>query len=439
MRLAHHYEEAGEVLIAARWHRRAAEWAGRTDFAAAAHHWGRVRTLLRGLPGDGEAAALGIAACMQLLALSWRMGMGIDEARALLEEGQALANAIGDQRAFLQLSMVYGRARCSAGDVAEYLELAAENQRVALQIDDTAVQANASMFLVDALRFATRLPEALQLAEEGLARFPRHIPSEEWLARVNPYTVISLWRGYCLGWTGRLPEGLEELGRSRRFAEEDGTPETAGWSLSMAAQASYNAHDAERALASARKVEEISRALGNHPVLVALAQLAFGYAHLAAGRAADAIESARAALDIFGRVEKQMAGRATALLAEAILQTGDHSAALDTAQKAIAICRSSLSGSYEAVAHGVMARALMRRDGAAAHEAVEAALANAAELIERTGAKTLAPALCEWRAELAGVLGDDTTREQLLRQAQQGYVEIGAPGHTDRIAKELPA
>jgi hypothetical protein len=50
-----------------------------------------------------------------------------------------------------------------------------------------------------------------------------------------------------------------------------------------------------------------------------------------------------------------------------------------------------------------------------------------------------APALCEWGAELAGVLGDDTTREQLLRQAQQGYVEIGALGHADRIAKELPA
>ena len=32
------------------------------------------------------------------------------------------------------------------------------------------------------------------------------------------------------------------------------------------------------------------------------------------------------------------------------------------------------------------------------------ALASAATLIERTGAKTLAPALCEWRAELAAVL-----------------------------------
>ena len=61
--LAHHWEEAGEALSAARWHRRAAEWVGRTDFAAATHHWGRVRALLRELPDDREAAALGIAAC----------------------------------------------------------------------------------------------------------------------------------------------------------------------------------------------------------------------------------------------------------------------------------------------------------------------------------------------------------------------------------------
>lgn len=36
----------------------------------------------------------------------------------------------------------------------------------------------------------------------------------------------------------------------------------------------------------------------------------------------------------------------------------------------------------------------------------ESALADAAELIEHAGARSLAPALCEWRAELATVLGD---------------------------------
>ena len=101
---------------------------------------------------------------------------------------------------------------------------------------------------------------------------------------------------------------------------------------------------------------------------------------------------------------------AAKVLAEALLQAGDLPAAQSAAEEAIALCQRFLSGHYEAVAHGVMARALLRRDGPAARDAAEAALASAAALIERTGARTLAPALCEWRAELAAVLGDDETR-----------------------------
>src|SRR5439155_7234107 len=122
---------------------------------------------------------------------------------------------------------------------------------------------------------------------------------------------------------------------------------------------------------------------------------------------------ARGALDLMGRVEKVGAGMSAALLAEALLQAGDLSAALTAAEEAIALSRRSERGNYEAAAYGVIARALLRRDGPAARDAAEAALASAAALIERTGAKTLAPALCEWRAELAAVLGDEVARVQL--------------------------
>ncbi len=45
--IAHHHETAGETLVAARWHRRAAEWAGLTDIMSAFHHWQKVRELAR--------------------------------------------------------------------------------------------------------------------------------------------------------------------------------------------------------------------------------------------------------------------------------------------------------------------------------------------------------------------------------------------------------
>ena len=52
-------------------------------------------------------------------------------------------------------------------------------------------------------------------------------------------------------------------------------------------------------------------------------------------------------------------------------------------------------------------------------------------------ATSLAPALCEWRAEQAAVLGDDAKRVQLLREAHQLYEQIGAPLQAQRIGQLL--
>jgi hypothetical protein len=173
--------------------------------------------------------------------------------------------------------------------------------------------------------------------------------------------------------------------------------------------------------------------------MIAVTQLCFGYAHLAAGRAADAIASARAALHLHGRVENELTGWSATLLAEALLAAGDLSGAEAAAAEAIALCRRSQRNVYEAVAHGILARTRLRRDGVAGRAEVEAALDNAAQRIERTGARTLAPFLLEWRAELAAALGDAVTRERLLQQAELVYEEIGAPKHAQRLAARRQA
>jgi hypothetical protein len=295
----------------------------------------------------------------------------------------------------------------------------------------------ARMWVVDALAFVARFPQALRKADEALQVIPRHVPAAHKILGMNPHGVVSFWRGFCLVYMGRFAEALDALGRCRSMAEDDATLELAGYAITFVSETYRLTHDADRALAAARQAEEISRRLGEPPVMVALVQAAYGYAHLAAGRPADAIEPARVSLRLHSLANKANAGWSATLLAEALLATGDLSAAQSAAEEAIATCRRTLRGQCEAEALGVLARALLRRDGAAARDAAETALASAAALIERTGAKALAPALCEWRAELAAVLGDEATRAQLLHQAQQGYTEIGAPGHAARLAKEV--
>jgi len=103
------------------------------------------------------------------------------------------------------------------------------------------------------------------------------------------------------------------------------------------------------------------------------------------------------------------------------------------AEEAIKLCRSSQRSVFEAIAQGILARALLRRDGLAARAAVESALDNAAQLIDQTGASSLAIALLEWRAELARAVGNDDASEALLNQAKQGYKRIGSPKQVQRL------
>ncbi len=435
--LAHHYEEAGEALNAARWHRRAAEWVSATDVQAATDHWARLHALAGELQDDPEAAALGIIACQNLLRLGWRMGMGSEEAGTLLEGGHRFAASVGDQLAAIRLSAAYGRTRCGDGDVAVYRELMVESLEAANQTDDIELQAGIAGSLVDALAFSGRVTETLELIEDGLVRYPRHIAQENWLTAFNPYTVMYFFRAFCFSWMGRLPEALVEMGRHRRLCEEDGSPEFIGYGLFYSGELHYHAHDAERALSSARELGELSRTLGEPPSLAAYTHLTLAFAHLAGGRAGEAIEAARSALGQMAHVEKFQAAMPATLLAEALLETGDASAAQAAAEEAIALCHRSDRSNYEASALGVLARAILRLEGAAGGEAAEAALSEAAALIDRTGASTLGPALLEWRAELAAVQGDGARRQQLLREAQQGYEAIGAPLQAQRIAPQI--
>ncbi len=437
--LAQHWEEAGDLLAAARWHRRAAEWVGSTNFGAASYHWGRVRALLRELPGDREAAVMGLAACMQILNTSWRVGAGIEDAPTILAEGQAFAHALGDRRAHLILSMLYGRVRCSAGYVAEHLELAPRNYDAARTLADPALQATAAHWHVDALAMAARFPAALEAIDAALEWIPRRSPATDWITGLNPYTVCLFWRGVARGMASSLREGIEDLELCRRLALEDGAPEIGAYADLVAAEYHYLAGAPDQALRSARQLEDICRRLGDPTILVAYQQAAQSWADLGAGRVADTITAARSALEFMTRVEKQAAGNAALALAEAMLLAGDYPAAVEAARQSIDLSSRSLRAQYEAQAHGVLARALLRRDGAAAREGAAAALASAAALIGGSGATTLLALLCEWRAELADVLGDEVARRELLQQAQRRYEEIGAPLQAARIARELDA
>jgi hypothetical protein len=235
---------------------------------------------------------------------------------------------------------------------------------------------------------------------------------------------------------GKLEEGWADLDLSRRLVDEDGTPELGLYALAFMADGYYLAHDTDRLRAAVRQIEDLSRRLGEPENMVGFTHRVLASLHLLEHRFVAAVDAARVALDIHGRVERPLAADCAVLVAEGLLQGGDLDAACAAAEEAIALSKRSLRAQYEAIGHSIVARALLRRDGAAARDVAEASLAAAAVLIQRSSSKTLVPFLAEWRAELAAVLADNGTREQLLREAQHGYEEIGARGRAARLMKE---
>ena len=90
--LAHHWEEAGDLAQAVRWHRRAAEWAGARDPVEGLRHWRKVRDLGRSL-ARRDAKESRLRACRVILAGgSWRLGMSEDDVQRLPRRG-SLAGA----------------------------------------------------------------------------------------------------------------------------------------------------------------------------------------------------------------------------------------------------------------------------------------------------------------------------------------------------------
>src|SRR5262249_28240885 len=117
--LAHHWERAGEALVAATWHARAAEWAAARR--AMSRHWARVRALLAAVPESAETRALGVVARTRMIHNAIFLGdRGVDTA-VLFAEGMALAARLEGSAPRVILLSEYAGVPAQAGQMHEGL------------------------------------------------------------------------------------------------------------------------------------------------------------------------------------------------------------------------------------------------------------------------------------------------------------------------------
>ena len=121
--------------------------------------------------------------------------------------------------------------------------------------------------------------------------------------------------------------------------------------------------------------------------------------------------------------------------AETYRRRGDLDQALATARESVTRAGPEFQV-FGLEARLALARVLLQTEGPRSEE-LAATLASAEKLLETTGARVFAPPLHEIKAWRADLLGETEVRERELREAHRLFTEMGAPGHAERVAREL--
>ncbi len=228
--LAHHCELAGEVLNAARWHKRAAEWAGLNDINAALYHWLRVRALVRSTGDDAESTALTMMACSRALTLGWRLGESAADWSTLFEEGCAAAERAGDLPALSMLNANWSAlSGLTRGSADEFVRYSAAAVAIADQTTDAALRSGTRAFLTYAHWYRGDSREAESVAGDLIALAGDDPDLGTAVAGLSPLIAAYQTRSHIIGFTRDPVLGLQEARRVRQFALDRGYRDMASW------------------------------------------------------------------------------------------------------------------------------------------------------------------------------------------------------------------
>ena len=443
--LAGHWEGADEPLVAARWHRRAADWVRRNDPVQGMRHMQRVLALTAELEPSAERDALRLDACGNVLGVGgWRVGLSGAEMEALLADGLALATRFGDVSRAVAIHAGYANTLGFTGDIRGYHDAA----RKAAALIDESVGPSAAVAALVGMDYSCRCLGRFADALEYAAQVKR-------LAEGDPAVGLetlgfSAWgqsahaRAESTAALGRLDEARILLREALEVTLAHDMRDPLVWSLNTSVEiADWSGHtgpgrEADEARRHALEAVERAEQTGSHFMRV-WAYRGLGIAHLLHGDAADAAEMMDEALAV-ARTEQNGLEREAELLANlarAYLGQGDVARARGAAEESVACARRQGARFLECIGELERARVLRAEAGASADREIEACLDRARELVAETGGRSIEPQVIEERARLAALRGDDGATSEDLRRAHALYVEIGATGHAERLAREL--
>lgn len=436
--LAHHWENAGEALQAARWMARAARWVSARKLAESLRSWRKVGELVNGLPRL-EAMELAVEARIAMLECGARIGLSEEDSAAIFSEGESLARRLDDRQ---RLARLFG-ARCQvlafAGDAPGAIELGRHALELVESTGDPDVIRDRRAEVLFGLFASGRFREVIALAEATLSPWPgdpavgrlRDEPRDCWILCFHAMAAIDM---------GRIEEARRELEMVIESAQRMGSLEVLciAWGFSPVI-AQISGEGADLALARARRAVHLAERLES-PLSSYFARWGLGIAHLAAEDWGEAERLLRSSLDGARTAGVGLLGEAGMLanLAEALAGKGDLPGAVRLAREAIEVGRQRGTKLFECLAHFALARfRLTMGDEAGLVEAIDAIEA-ADRLVETEGFASMKPLVHILRAfSIRGEQAAERGVEELLT-ARRLFLEMGASGSAQRVAALLP-
>jgi len=420
--LAHHWEQAGRALEAARWQARAAAHVGTQHAGASVAHWRKVTELLADRRDLAEARTLLRQASARLVYAASRSGAPEAEVVALFEEARReLGDADSHDLAVLLGS--YGLVRNGAGRTEEGRRLTTEAVAMARRLEDPDLIAGLlgqGLFVFQ----ASELPaEAMQMADE-IERLAGDDPTIG--ASVLGFRPIIAARFSRILVSRRRGQGAEEEGlveSSRRFMDDSPSLEQATLHF-LHTRLRAKRSDVGAALEHGRLAFECVTRVQNQAIRP-VGLTAHGIGLLAAGRLDEALEQLEHAKGLsIDRALFRPFGVAYTLplLSETQRRRGDTAAACRTSERGVELAREMGYPHAEATNLVALAVALTASGNA---ESAEATLSRATALTTQLEARDLPPLIEEARAELARLRDDAAGRERALRAAARLHRENG--------------
>jgi hypothetical protein len=189
-------------------------------------------------------------------------------------------------------------------------------------------------------------------------------------------------------------------------------------------------------LARATEACELAEKLGG-PYWRAVAEWNLGLAHKTVADLHTARTHLESGLESLRTMRHTFQPWIMAQLAEVYLQLGDLERAGALAEEAVGVARGAGTTVVEQSSLLSLARVLLRREVAEAWVTAATAIEQGLALADQTGLVVLVPQFLVERAELARLRGDESERLDHLREAHRLFVEMGATGHAERVAREL--